>query len=48
VEELHLYIRETRQLAIRKRKANGTWSYHFLVFTLADEVLFRLCGQPLP
>jgi hypothetical protein len=48
VEEPHLYARPTRQLALRKRKANGTWSYHALVFTLTDEMLFHLCGQTIP
>lgn len=45
VEEPHPYARPTRQLALRKRKADGTWSYHALVFTLTDEMLFHLCGQ---
>jgi len=48
VEEPHPYVRPTRQLALRKRKANGTWSYHALVFTLTDEMLFQLCGQAMP
>ena len=48
VEAPHPYARPTRQLALRKRKANGTWSYHALVFTLTDEMLFHLCGQAVP
>jgi len=48
VEEPHPYARPTRQLALRKRKANGTWSYHALVFTLTDEMLFHLCDQAVP
>ncbi len=48
VEKPHPYVRPTRQLALRKRKANGTWSYHVLVFTLTDEMLFHLCGQEVP
>ena len=48
VEKPHQYAKPTRQLALRKRKANGTWSYHALVFTLTDEMLFLLCGQDMP
>lgn len=48
VEQPHPYARPTRQLALRKRKANGKWSYHALVFTLTDDLLFRLCGQDMP
>jgi hypothetical protein len=48
VEDPHPYTRPTRQLALRKRKANGTWSHHALVFTLTDEMLFHLCGQAVP
>ncbi len=48
VEQPHPYARPTRQLALRKRKANGTWSYHALVFTLSDAMLFQLCAQPMP
>jgi hypothetical protein len=47
-EQPHGYVRPTRQLVLRKRKANGTWSYHALVFTLTDAMLFRLCEQDLP
>jgi hypothetical protein len=48
VEEPHPYVKPTRQLALRKRKANGEWSYHALVFTLTDEMLFHLCGRVMP
>jgi len=48
VEEPHPYAKPTRQLALRKRKANGEWSYHALVFTLTDEMLFRMCGRAVP
>lgn len=48
VEEPHPYARPTRQLALRKRKANGEWSYHALVFTLTDEMLFHVCGRAVP
>lgn len=48
VEQPHPYARTTRQLALRKRKAEGSWSYHALVFTLSDAMLFQLCRQPLP
>lgn len=48
VEAPHPYARPTRQLALRKRKADGTWSYHALVFTLSDAMLFELCHRPLP
>jgi hypothetical protein len=42
VEAPHPYTQPTRQLAIRKRKHNGEWSYHVLVFTLPDQALFWL------
>ncbi len=42
VEALHPYVKPTRQLAIRKRKKNGEWSYHVLVLTLPDQTLFWL------
>jgi hypothetical protein len=48
VTEPFAYAHTTRQLAVRKRKADGTWSFHILVFTLSDETLFQLCGQALP
>ena len=48
VEEPHPYAKPTRQLALRKEKADGTWSYHALVFTLTDEMLFRLCERAMP
>ncbi len=48
VEAPHPYAKPTSQVAIRKRKANGEWSYHVLVFNLTLEMLCRLCHQPLP
>lgn len=44
----HFYDKPTRQLAIRHRKANGQQSYHVLVFTLTDEMLFALCERSCP
>jgi hypothetical protein len=48
IETPYAYAKATRQLALRKRKADGTWSYHVLVFTLTDELLFHLCDQHCP
>jgi hypothetical protein len=48
VEEPHAYAKPTRQLALRKQKADGSWSYHVLIFTLNDSLLFRLCGRVMP
>lgn len=48
VEQPHCYARPTRQLALRKQKKNGAWSFHVLVCSLTDAMLFRLCEQPLP
>lgn len=45
IEQVHAYLRPTRQLAIRMHKQNGRWSYHALVFTLTDEMLCALAGQ---
>jgi hypothetical protein len=47
-EQPHAYVKATRQLVLRKRKANGTWSYHALVFTLPDALLFRLANENVP
>jgi hypothetical protein len=46
VEKPQAYGRPTRQLAIRKRKKNGDWSYHVLVFTLTNAMLAELTGHP--
>jgi hypothetical protein len=46
VEAPHPYAKPTRQLAIRKRKQTGEWSYHVLVFTLPDQALFWLGRHP--
>jgi Transposase DDE domain group 1 len=48
VERPHAYVKPTRQLAVRTRKADGTWSTHVLVFTLTDAMVFQLGGQPVP
>ncbi len=48
VEEPHTYVKPTRQLALRTRKKNGTWSEHVLVLTLTDAMLFQLCDQVMP
>lgn len=48
VEAPRQYERPTRQLAIRNRKKDGSWSYHVVVFTLPDEALFELTGLPMP
>jgi len=47
VEAPHAYVKPTRQLAIRKRKHTGEWSYHVLVFTLPDQALFWLGRHPI-
>jgi hypothetical protein len=44
----HAYVKPTRQLGLRNRKKNGTWSYHVLVFNLSDEMLFDLCARTMP
>lgn len=41
----YLYAKPTRQLVLRKRKKDGSWSYHALVLTLTDQMLFELLGQ---
>ena len=35
-------------MALRERKKNGQWSYHVIVFTLTDAMLFELCDQTAP
>jgi len=45
VQACHDYGYPTRQLAIRKLKRNGKWSYHVLVFNLSDATLFDLARQ---
>ena len=47
VEEPHKYDKPTRQLAIRKLKDSGEWSYHVLAFTLTDTQIFWLARQPV-
>lgn len=46
VTQPHAYRQPTRQVAIRTRKKNGQWSYHVLVFTLTDAMLWTLARQP--
>ena len=46
IEEPYPYDRPTRQVGIRTPKKDGTWSYHTLVFNLADQTLFQLGRQP--
>jgi hypothetical protein len=48
VMQPHAYVRPTRQLALRERKRNGQWSYHVIVLTLTDAMLFELCDQTAP
>ena len=48
VAQPHTYVKPTRQLALRKQKADGRWSYHVLIFTLTDAMVFRLCGRVMP
>jgi hypothetical protein len=48
VERPHAYVQPTRQLAVRTRKADGSWSTHVLVFTLTNAMVFELSGQPVP
>ena len=46
--QLYAYAQPTRQLVLRKRKQNGQWSFHALIFTLTDLMLFELLRQPIP
>lgn len=46
--QLHAYAQPTRQLVLRKRKQNGKWSFHALIFTFTDPMLFELLRQPIP
>jgi Transposase DDE domain group 1 len=46
--KLFPYAQPTRQLVLRKRKQNGSWSFHALIFTLTDQMLFELRGQAVP
>lgn len=39
--------RAARQLAIRSRKADGSWYYRVLVINLPDALLFGLAAEPL-
>jgi hypothetical protein len=48
VEKPHTYARPTRQVAVRKRKPDGTWRYQVLVCTLPEEVLFELAHLKMP
>lgn len=44
----YAYAQPTHQLVLRKRKQNGKWSFHALIFTLTDTMLFELLEQPIP
>lgn len=44
----YAYARPTRQIALRKRKPNGTWLQQVVVFNLTDEMVFDLTAQPRP
>lgn len=44
-EKPYSYAKPTRQLVLRKRKQDGSWSCHALVFTLTDKMLSELLGQ---
>jgi hypothetical protein len=46
--QLFPYAQPTRQLVLRKRKPNGRWSFHALIFTLTDQMLFDLLGPAVP
>src|SRR5437016_6006487 len=48
VTQPRVYLKDTRQLALRSRKKNGKWSHHALVFTLTDAWLSELAGEALP
>ncbi len=42
----HPYHKPTRQLAVRTRKRNGTWSYNILVSNAPDALLAQLGHRP--
>jgi hypothetical protein len=46
IENPHLYVKPTRQVAIRTPKKDGSWLYWVLISTLSDEELFWLARQP--
>lgn len=46
VTEPHTYLRDTRQLAIRKKNRKGQWQYAVLVTTLSPKALRWLAQQP--
>ncbi len=48
VTEPHVYLRPTRQLAIRTPKVKGGYHYQVIVFTLPNPILFDLGHLPLP
>jgi hypothetical protein len=47
VGEPHRYGGATHQLAIRKRKKKGEWSYAVIVASVSDRILQQLNGQPV-
>ena len=46
VSQPHDYGRATQQIALRKRKAKGQWTYAVIVSTVPDPQLCELNGQP--
>jgi hypothetical protein len=44
----YAYAQPTRQVALRKRKPNGKWLHHVVVFNLTDDMVFELADQPRP
>lgn len=46
VEAPHGYVKPTRQVATRQRKDDGKYVERVLVFSLSDEMLFEVAGQP--
>jgi hypothetical protein len=47
VEEPFAYKRPTRQIAVRYRKSDQSWTYRVLVTNLSDEQLFYMARQPM-
>lgn len=49
VGEPHVYVRPTRQLAVRwPDNKKGGWHYCVLVFNLTNELIFELAHSPMP
>ncbi|MBN1122805.1 MAG: transposase [Anaerolineae bacterium] len=47
ITQPHEYACPTRQIGIRTRKKDDTWSFHVLVLNLADDSLFPIARQPV-